>query len=425
MAMKIAVAGLLLIVVAASPLHAQTLDEQYEFYMVSKCEQLEFEREPLDRFTLLPGQAGPHLTEYCSGAEMAGSGLIVVNAPSGGGAVAAVGRGALNDDALRRRREESRDESIAAAHIQRGGAASADASWANGLGLFFSTDYRDEQQAATRYEGGRDSSGYTITFGGDYRFGSVLAGLAIQSEDMTGNFASGGEFKARSYGATIYGSWSPIDALFIDVSGGTTRKQIETTRIVGRTIYSTPVGGTTTISYDPAYAPVHGDTDSHARRADALVGYDINMGRYSIGPRASANYLRTTTDAYLETGNSAMSLAIDEQLEDSLQLALGLQAGAAFTVDGVVLAPQINLNWINERRNDQRAIGARFAEDLRPNAKHFTFLNQPPDRDLYTARISVVAIFRNGLSAFVSAEKLYKHEYREQVGASAGVRWEL
>jgi uncharacterized protein YhjY with autotransporter beta-barrel domain len=423
--MKNAVAGSLLLVVVASPIQAQTLDEQYEFYLTRKCDKLEFERDPQNIFDIRSDQAGPNLTAYCNGPEIGASGLIIVNTPSGGGAAATVGRGALNDAALRRRREEAREESMASAYPQRGGAASADASWSNGLGLFLSTDYRDEQQAVTYYEGGRESSRYTVTFGADFRIDSLLVGLALQGDDLDGDFASGGEFSTRGYGVTTYLSWSPIDAMFVDINAGTDRKQIDTSRLVGRTVVKTPVGGTPEISYDPAYAPVYGDTDSRTRRAELLAGYDLSLHRFTLGPRASANYFRNVTDQYMETGQSAMSLAFGEQEEESLQTALGLQASMAFTTLGIVMVPQLNINWINEHRNDQRTITARFAEDLRANPKHFTFLNQPPDRDLYTARISMVAIFRNGLSAFISAEKMYKHAYREQTGASAGVRWEL
>jgi hypothetical protein len=36
-----------------------------------------------------------------------------------------------------------------------------------------------------------------------------------------------------------------------------------------------------------------------------------------------------------------------------------------------------------------------------------------------------VAVFERGVSAFLAFEKLFAHDYRDQFGASVGVRWEL
>jgi outer membrane autotransporter protein len=120
-----------------------------------------------------------------------------------------------------------------------------------------------------------------------------------------------------------------------------------------------------------------------------------------------------------------MSLAFDAQSYSSLQSAAGLQASMALNIGGAVLVPQLNLNWLHEFSDDQRAIDVRFAEDLRAIPKRFQFLNQPPDRDMYLARLSMVLMLKNGVSAFATADKLLDHDYRDELGGSVGVRIEL
>ena len=420
---------------------AQTLDQQYEYYLQTatppgvfdneKCLRLGFQRN-LATDQILPGQAGPNLFGVCTGfpdtTQTPGTSTPAVAGGASGASASRSGRS--NDAALRRRRDNARAEENETASLiaTRGGAASSDSEslFANG-GVFFSYDYRDEEQAVTYYEDGRDAERTTLTLGADYRFGStLLAGVALSLDELTGDFDSGGEFETSGYSASLYGSWLPIDGLFVDFSAGYDSKDIDTTRIVGRTVYFLEIGQTEPdVFVSVPYGSVNGKTDGSTMKADLSAGYDFQLSRFTVGPRVGAMWANTTTDAYMETGGSAMALAFDEQKEDSLITSAGLQASAAFTFRGIVIVPQLNANWLHESRGDQRVIVARFAEDFRPTPIRFGFLNEPPDRDVYTARFSVVGVFAHGVSAFIAAEKLFAHDYREQFGASIGVRWEM
>jgi outer membrane lipase/esterase len=418
---------------------AQTLDQQYEYYLQTasppgitndqKCLRLGFERTGA---TIVAGQAGPNLFGLCSGFPDLPQGSNPAGAAvSGGAAGASVSRsGRSNDAALRRRRDNARAEENETASLTslRGGAASSDSEslFANG-GVFFSYDYRDEEQSITYYEDGRDAERTTLTLGADYRFGStLLAGVALSLDELAGDFDSGGEFETNGYSASLYGSWLPIDNLFVDFSAGYDTKDIDTTRIVGRTVYFLPIGQTEPQErISVPYSQVNGKTDGDTMKADLSAGYDFQLSRFTVGPRLGAMWANTTTDAYKERGESAMTLAFDEQKEASLITSAGLQASAAFTFRGIVIVPQLNANWLHESRGDQRVIVARFAEDLRATPVRFGFLNEPPDRDVYTARFSVVGVFAHGVSAFIAAEQLFAHDYREQFGASIGLRWEM
>jgi uncharacterized protein YhjY with autotransporter beta-barrel domain len=417
----------------ATSVSAQTLEEQYELFLQTlgqKCERLGFQRDVND--DLEPGQAGPNLFAFCTGIPAVGQGPgTTTPGVTGGGSGATAGRpGRSNDAAIRRRREAVKAEQSANTNTNRharGGAASSDTSLLANNNVFMSFDYRDEEQDITRYEDGRNAHRFTLTAGADTRIGdTVFVGIALGVDELSGRFASGGDYDTRGYNMTLYASWLPVESWFIDVSAGYDAKDIETSRIVGRRIAFLPTGMTEPrISFSPPYAPVDGDTDSTVLTAELSTGYDLQFGSLTIGPRAGVTVVNTTVDGYVESGNSPMSLAFDQQKERSLQTAAGIQASSAFTWNSIVILPQLNADWINERRNDQRVINARFAEDLRPIPVKFGFLNQPPDRDVYNVRLSTVAIYQNGVSAFAAIEKLFAHNYRDQFGASIGVRWEL
>lgn len=395
------------------PLSAQTLDEQYDIYLPRKCEAMNFARES---FEILPGQAGPNLFAYCNGGYSLPSGgpLIVVTTLAG--ISSAVGREGTMDKALQRRTQELRD------------------AW-SGTGLFASIDGRNEKQDVTRYEDGRDIDRTVLTLGVDRRVGSSgLFGVALRREDAEGNFASGGWLQAQGYGASLYASWFPTASVFVDLSATYGTQELEIERIVTRRVVTYPVAVPSIppspppppiTTFDPPPAPVRGVTDSREMGADLSIGYDVFVWRLNLGPRFGVGIRDSRVDAYTESGATLLALAFDERTSSSLRTTAGMLASMPLTVKSWVVTPQLDVNWQHELRDDQQLLSAHFAEDLRPNPTKLLFLNQAPDRDTYAARISVAITMPHGLSAFIAANKMFGHDYRDQAGVSLGVRWEL
>jgi uncharacterized protein YhjY with autotransporter beta-barrel domain len=295
-------------------------------------------------------------------------------------------------------------------------------------GLFTSFDFRNEKQDATRYEGGREADRFIATLGVDRRFGrALIAGAALRGETLTGEFASGGNFKSDGIGASLYASWYPVENLFVDVSGGLDARSLDTRRVVGLqiTTFFNTIPPTTSVGFNPRPRAVDGSTDTRDASAELSSGYDFAMGAFSIGPRLGAAWRRSTIGAYAEYGNTPMSLAFDEQRDTSLRSSVGLQANAALSWSAGVAIPQLSLLWHHEYEDDQRVLTARFAEDLRPSPTRLRYLNEAPDRDTFSARLSVAFAFKEGLNAFLSAERVFGHAYQDQTGFAMGVRWEL
>jgi uncharacterized protein YhjY with autotransporter beta-barrel domain len=398
-------------------LQAQTLDEQYDIYLPRKCEEMNFARES---FEILPGQAGPNLFAYCNGGYALPSGgpTVVVNTLAG--VSSAAGRDASLDKTLQRRAQEIR-ESL------------------SGTGLFASIDGRNEQQDVTRYEDGRDIDRTVLTLGADRRFGSSgVLGLALRRDDAEGRFASGGRSDAQGYGASLYGSWFPVEGLFVDLSATYGTQKLDIERIVTRRVVTYPVQVVTfppppspppppppITTFDPPPAPVRGETDSREMGADVSIGYDVFLWRLNLGPRLGVSIRDARVDAYTESGATILALAFDEITSSSLRTTAGLLASMPFTVKSWVVTPQLDVNWQHELRDDQQLLSAHFAEDLRPNPTKLVFLNEAPDRDTYAARLSVALTMPHGVSAFIAANKMFGHDYRDHAGVSLGVRWEL
>jgi uncharacterized protein YhjY with autotransporter beta-barrel domain len=408
--------------IASAAVNAQSLDEQYEYFLAGKCENMRFQRDSEAR--LLPGQAGPHLDAFCSGLPIVAGGGNTNSSGGGAGVAGTRGPGAQEDAALRRRRERVRhpDSDAAAAHP-------ADYTLLNtgATGAFFSLDYQHERQKTTFYEAGRNSNQYGGTLGLDHRFGTTaLSGLAVRYNYQSGDFAnSGGDFLTRTYGASLYGSWFPIANAFVDVTAGLDYKQLDITRIVGRRQVLVFFGGGTLVSYNPELAPVRGDSNSRQPLAEIRVGYDLPIAAFTLGPRAAMTWRHTQVDGFTETGATPMTLAFDEQTDTSLRSALGLQASKAFSNQHGVLVPQLNIDWIHEYRADQHTLTAHFAEDLRPAPAVLRFLNQAPDRDFFVARLSTVAVLKHGFSAFLSVESTAGHQYIDRYTVVLGARAEL
>jgi len=401
--------------------HSQTLDEQYEYYLRNKCQSLNFGRD--FNQDILPGEAGPNLYAFCTGPLALPSGLIQTINGVGGAAGVAGGRGreAGEDSALRRRREQQRAETQAAEEAE---SSIADVA----TGLFTSLDFRDEEQEATQYEGGRRGDRLTASLGLDRRFGRALvAGVAVRGENLKGEFETGGHFEADGFGATLYTSWFPIERLFVDLSGGIDTRSLHTRRIVGRRLVTDQgtFPPTFRITFFPQLRAVDGSTDTQDESADLVAGYDFSLGAFTIGPRIGGAWRRSTIDAFTEIGDTPMSLTFDEREETSLRSAVGLQLSTAFSWSTGVGVPQLNLQWYHEYQDDQQLLSAHFAEDLRPEPVKLRFLNEAPDRDTYSARLSFAAAFKDGLNVFASVEKMFGHEYQDQTGFAVGVRWEL
>jgi hypothetical protein len=405
-----------LAVLASTPAFAQSLDEQYAFYLGGKCQQMGFLKD--SEGIVQPGQAAPILAAFCSGpGAVGGSG----GANSLGGNAGAAGAAGGTEDTLRRRRERAHDN----ADTPEVGTTAANI---GNLGLFLSIDAQREKQDATRFESGRDADLSSLLFGVDYRFGARgVLGLALRAGDTSGEFANDvGDFSSSNVGGVAYGSWFAENGFFMDFAASYGKTSTETTRLVGIlvTVIASPMSPPT-FRPEPDFAPVASDSIASEKSFEFRTGIDFQFGALALGPRAAFTHRRVSTDAFTERGFTPMRLTFQQQDEVSAQSAIGLQMSFAKNTEKLVLVTQFNADWLHEFDDDQRHMAARFADDLRDDPTIVLFENEAPDRDNYAARLSVVAVGQNGFNVFLSASALIGHTYLDRHGVSLGFRKEL
>ncbi len=418
---SLAMFGAMFGAMSGAPAVAQTLDQQYADFLGGKCGRMGLPRDPASNDNEVNADVpiGPNLREYCRG--LVPTGGVSTNTITGGGSGASSGRGGGMDDVLRKRRGRGQKQEDGDANTDFGS-----------FSTFLSVDLKDERRDATVYEGGQHSQTGALLLGADYRFGSKgVVGGAFEISHQSGRYAaSGGDFDGHVGGLVLFGSWLPGEELFVDFSAAYDRIRNSTSRVTSFKIAfggspgsPPPPPGSGIYAISPALA--QGDSKASSWRAEVRSGYDFRSGGLTYGPRVGVVDQNTDTDAYTETGATPMTLAFDAQTVESLRSSVGFQGSAASSTDNAVLVWQFNADWMHEFRADQRLIGARFAEDLRPDATRLAFLNSAPDRDFFLARVAIVGVLHDGLSVFANAESLFGHAYIDRYGLSVGIRREF
>lgn len=389
-----------------------SLDDQYTFFLDNQCFNI---------FNGIPGagEATVELATLC-----AATAPLAPGNGAGGATGASQGSGTVvaQEGALRRRMEEARENQQSSRVPQLASVAQQDLLAQNifsqgGFSVFISGDYESRDRDRTSLEDGYDSDLGGVTAGADYLLGTKgVVGIAVNYQDLSGDFDGGGDFDTKSYGVALYGSYFPIENLFADLVFGYARKDYEVQRVVSF------VDGATVVVPPSA---ISSDTDGNEFSVRGLVGYDVPIRRFTVGPRAGFNYVYTDIDGFTEQGSTGMELIFDDRSRTSLQSSVGVQASAAFSTGFGVLAPQINLDWIHEFEDDQQSIDVQFAGDLQATPTKFIFNSDDPDRDFFSLRVGLVAVLANGIQPFIEYRQIFGHSFFDTYGGSIGLRLEL
>lgn len=296
---------------------------------------------------------------------------------------------------------------------QRQAAASADAGGAQGFSLFASVDYQKFDKDTTRFEAGfeRDTVGGTV--GADHLFRSGLVlGAAFSYGHEFGNYEGvGGGFDHDSYGIVVYGSVVPITNLFVDAVAGYTRKDYSFDRRAAITI---PSAGFTVASATSA------NTDGNEFKIGVNTGYDVPLGRFTVGPRVGVLYRETTIDGFRESGRTGLELAYDNQNIQSLTTTVGLYGSVAISTGFGVIVPQVTAEYVHEFLDDQRSVGFRFVQDTLQ--ARFLYQTDPPDRDYVNLGVGVAMVLPNGVQPYLNFRELLGYDDRSSHTVTLGVR---
>jgi outer membrane autotransporter protein len=323
---------------------------------------------------------------------------------SGGSNLTLDSRSDQNEQRLLRRLQERREQK----------AASADWSQLRGLSVFGSTDYQYAEKGVTQFEPGftRDSWGATV--GADYLLmnGKGLVGLALNYNHQDSKLLRrSGDIESDAFGPTVYGSYFPMDDLFIDGYVGYAFREYTIERR-----FTFVMGAATQI---PA-GRVHGDTSSDEWKFGLNSGYDFHLGRFTVGPRLGFDFRENHIDGYAERGATGLELAFNRQHQTSLTSKLGVFASFAQSMGWGVLVPQATFDWRHEFEDDQRVIYFHFVQDSFKT--RFRFQTDTPDRDYFNAGLGVVALLPNGLAPFLNVREFFGYRKQSSTTVTAGLR---
>jgi len=405
----------------ASVSQAQTVEQQFQ-RLLSKgangdyCVEL-VGNSVRDPVTLQPVNFGPQLASLCVGQQPPGSGgnpPPVGSGPGGGatsGGTAGTGQSALGQaDQLATRR---RLQAVKKQTTGGGAGDDTDLALSPAINLFFNTDYRELDRRQTVFEDGYFSNQKGFSLGADTLLTDwLIAGLAFNYSHWHGDQISGGGFQTDSYGPTLFASLIPWQGFFADMSfqyadkTGSNSGQRQYTRED-----KTRFGGATTGS--PGAAQYEGNL---------MTGYDVSIGRLTIGPRAAIRYRHANIDGYTEQGNSGLELRFLPDSLTSLQSSVGAQASFAFSTQWAVLIPQLNADWTHEYADSQRQIRLQFAQDNRADPTVFSIQTDRPDRDFFRLGAGIVAVLPHGFQAFANFETILGHAYFDNYTGTLGFR---
>ena len=290
-----------------------------------------------------------------------------------------------------------------------GGGAQADSGGLGGkLGAFLNIKYGSGEQDANGTEAGFDFDVIGVLGGVDYRFtdkfiGGIAIGYNRTSSDYIG-VASGSEFDINNYSFSVYGSFYPTDAIYLDFLASYGRNDYSTERTF-------PVAG----------QQADGDTDGNQFAVSATAGYQFNVKALTFGPYVQANWQRAEVDAYTETG-SGFALSVNDQTVKSFTSVVGVSADYAISTSFGIISPSVRVEWEHEFDNDSRVVVAQFASDP---GSFMNLATAKPDRDFFNVGFGVSTTLPQGITAFADFEILLGHEDLDNHTITVGARMQF
>jgi uncharacterized protein YhjY with autotransporter beta-barrel domain len=165
-------------------------------------------------------------------------------------------------------------------------------------------------------------------------------------------------------------------------------------------------------------------TDGDQTWFGVTSGYDWSAGAASYGIYAGAVYAQSSIDGYQErdTGNSGLTLVVDDVERDAVTAHLGFRAQRAIGTSFAVWVPQLRIEYELTGGVEDREATVRFADDASGN--RFDLAGSGSD-DYFNVAIGMVAIFPNGWIPFADLEGLVGARDRQQYRFTLGIRKEL
>ena len=217
-----------------------------------------------------------------------------------------------------------------------------------------------------------------VSGGIDYRFSEqFIGGFGVgYGRDRTDIGSNGTESRASAYSAAIYGSYKPVDRLFIDGLLGGSWLDFDSGRFV----------------------TANGEFATGSRKGSQLFGslttaYEFRDETWLISPYSRLEFSRSWLDGFTESGGGVYGLTYGDQTIDTLSGVLGIRANYAFQIDWGTLTPGIRAEYTHDFQGSSRA--SLGYTDL--GGLPYLIDVDPDSRDYVTLGPSIDMAFENGI----------------------------
>ncbi len=253
------------------------------------------------------------------------------------------------------------------------------------LGVFITGSIITGDKDAQSDIDGYDFDTHSITVGSDYRLtDDVIVGVALgisDSESDTDTTKS--EFNGDSLSLSTYGNWYPVNNTYVDWILTYGDNEYDSRRQIA-------IGSQTENSSS--------NTDGDQWSMSASVGYEYPIKQYLVSGFFQVGYMEATIDSYNESG-STLSLAVGEQVVRSLPISVGARVDRPFSTQYGVLIPQIEIELVNELKDDPRTINSHFIQS--PNNNSFSVQTVEEDSNYLNLSFSLNGTFKGGQQGFI------------------------
>ncbi|MBN2538807.1 MAG: autotransporter domain-containing protein, partial [Deltaproteobacteria bacterium] len=264
-------------------------------------------------------------------------------------------------------------------------------------GFFVTGNATSADQRSTAEQMGFDFKSAGVTVGMDCRFGkNVIAGLMTgynRSDADLDDAGSTVEMKSRVLGA--YGTYYK-QGFYVDGHLNYAWNSYDNTRRivfpgVDRTAVSDPKGKQVT-----AYCG---------------TGYDYTLGKWTMGPTLSLQYVDLTVDDYTESGADSLNLHVNTQTAESLQGSIGAAVSYKWDTKEATFIPSAWVAYKREFSNDGDVITAQLAQV----STAFSDKTVAPEKNFAVIGASLSAIINQRTTAYVDYQFRVgrEREYKE------------
>lgn len=280
-------------------------------------------------------------------------------------------------------------------------------------GFFVNGSISMGERDATGRELGFDFDTFGLTAGVDYRFSPTkVAGIALGYANFDSEIQDEAEMQSTGFTLTGYGSFYIKDNFYVDarISYGT--PDFEQKRRINFTVDD--------IDIDRVAV---GKTDADQYSVAMSAGYHFNKNSWVITPNASLRYVRTTIDAFQESGAGGFNFAFGEQEVKSMVWSLGASVSKAISLKNGIISPQFDFNLSRETENDGGLLETRFINA--PDDEIFWIGTDEPDRTFGSAGVGLVFIGANGKQAYINYRSIFGLDGFSRGTINLGARFEF